>query len=328
MNPAARRSTVLVLGALLLASFEARAQEGFGEFLSPRFGEREVEASYLVEPYLEVGVDDQGRELQMTRHGLDLSVPLHQDGTNEWILSGRGGLLDLDTDALLPDQAVRLPGELYDLRAGLAYRHRFENEWIAGGSLSLGSTSDEPFDSFEEMVVAASAFLRIPHGRNGFLFLLHFSNNRSFLPFVPLPGLGYQFGLGPNLRGVVGFPFNFVRWQPVDPLVLQASYVFPRRIQARIGLRPFDALEIHADYDWSSQRWLRADRPDDDRLTYREMRVHGGLEWSFENLRIDLVGGYAFERMLFEGEDFGDRGDDRIDLGGGPFLRFEIEIKF
>ena len=60
--------------------------------------------------------------------------------------------------------------------------------WGAGAS--VGSASDVPFHSIHETIFSAAARYEIPSKeRNSWVFLLNYSNNRTFLNNVPLPGV-------------------------------------------------------------------------------------------------------------------------------------------
>lgn len=45
-------------------------------------------------------------------------------------------------------------------------------------------------------------------------------------------------------------------------------------------------------------------------------------------LFVDVDAGYSFDRFYFEGEDYGDRGRNRIDVGDGPFVQVRVGARF
>ena len=58
--------------------------------------------------------------------------PLRQSATDEWGASVRIRDQEFDTRAILPDTGEPFPDELWNVRFGTSYRHRFESGWIAG----------------------------------------------------------------------------------------------------------------------------------------------------------------------------------------------------
>jgi hypothetical protein len=107
-------------------------------------------------------------------------------------------------------------------------------------------------------------------------------------------------------------------------------YLIPRTGRAEASYRFSPGSTAFASFQMDQERYFRAGRNhEDDRLTYCEERLEAGLRYD-GNARVGLevAAGYAFDRYYFEGRDFGDRGDDRIDVQDGPFLRGEAKVSF
>lgn len=320
-------ATVLIAVSM---SGPALAQSEFAGLFGQRFGEQQVRVEYESRGYFAADVADQRDEVCMTRHDFGLRVPVWQNATDEVIFHTNFEALHLDTNAWIPWTGDRLPSDLWNVRIGGTYRHRFDNDWQAGVTLNFGSRSDRLFASGAEMTLDATGMLRIPHGEtNAWVLLLNYSNHRSFWRNVPLPGFGYEFAPSPQLRGLVGAPFNMVQWMPLEKLTVEASYLIPRTIHAKVGYRIVEPVEIYAGFDWDNDRWFRSARADDeDQLFYYEKRVTGGVRWDFiENAWLDFSAGYAFDRFFFEGEDYDDRHDHRIDIDGGPLLMLQLGMR-
>jgi len=43
---------------------------------------------------------------------------------------------------------------------------------------------------------------------------------------------------------------------------------------------------------------------------------------------VNLSGGYAFDSFYFEGEDYDDRDQNRIDIENGPYGAFRVDVRF
>jgi hypothetical protein len=72
----------------------------------------------------------------------------------------------------------------------MAARWKLDNGWIVGGDLVVGSASDRPFASIDEISFQADALLRVPWRESfAWIFLLNYSNIREFAPHFPLPGV-------------------------------------------------------------------------------------------------------------------------------------------
>jgi hypothetical protein len=119
-------------------------------------------------------------------------------------------------------------------------------------------------------------------------------------------------------------------YKPVDTLTLTASYIAVRTVDVRVTYQLFRPVRIWVGFDWTNERYLRADRADpDDRLFYYEKRVRAGAIIGLARwLYVDLTVGYSFDRLYFEGEGYSDRNRNRIDVEDGPFAAVRLGTRF
>lgn len=334
MNTLLRTLTVAILVAAAPATF---AQTAFERAVSPEMTEGTLFANYELTTYFTEDVAEQRDGLHLMRHDFAFTAPVWQpeDASQELLLGGDFTIFDIDTGARLPraDSFLRspaLPGELYDVGITTTYRTKLGNDAVTGVSFRFGSASDRPFASSDEITLLLNAFYRLPAGdTSAWLFLLNWSNNREFAPYVPIPGVAYEWKPDERLSLFAGLPYTSVRWAPIEQLSLEGTYFIPRTIHAQINYLPIKPLKIYAAFDWESWRFFRADRPDDDdRLQYYEKRVAAGVRWSFDaTAYVDFSGGYAFDRFFFEGEGYDDRGDHRVNVSDGPFLMLQFGLR-
>ena len=232
---------------------------------------------------------------------------------------------------MLPADGIPLPGELWEVRVGGNYRGVVRKDWIWGVNASIGSASNEPFQAGDAFDGTLGGLLRIPHKeRNAWLFFLYFATNREFLNYVPLPGAGYWWEPSDTFRAVVGIPFASFTYYPIEKLSLNLSYFPVRNIQAKASYRISWLLTAFAGFDWRNQRYFRADRDDnDDRIFYYEKRSGGGLRVAvMKQLALTFEGGWAFDRFYFEGDEYGDRDRNRINVDGSPYVVAKIGGRF
>jgi hypothetical protein len=299
-------------------------------WLSPVLGELMLRADYRATYYFDEKVKGQATDLGLTQHRVSLSVPIWQSSRDEWALSASVRLQDFDTRAVLPDTGQRFPTELWDVRIGPTYRHRFENGWIAGANVTVGSASDEPFASEDEIVVRAVGFLRVPHGeRNAWFFTLNYTNYSEVLGGIPVPGVSYVYSPSDRFTAIIGFPFASLQASPAEKLTFELSYLPLRTVRVRANYQLFRPLRLYAGFDWDNEFHLLADRGDkDDRLFYYEKRFTGGARMDLRHLTLELSGGYAFDRFYFEGERYADRHENRLDIEAGPFVAARVGVRF
>ena len=322
---------VVLLFLLWIGAEEVRAQGELMHWMDPQLGKLRSQGSFQVSQFFKREVQKQDTDISWTQQELKFFTPLVQDEDSEWGLLGQIGVIDIDSCAILADTGSKLPDHLWDIQLGGQYRRRLNQDWIGGLRISLGSASNKPFDSVEELIVNALGTLQIPHqDRNAWLFMLHYSNNRDFLPHVPIPGVAYLWQSQRTLRAVLGVPFAMVHWEPAEQWSVDASYFVPRTIRTKLQYEIVQNLNLYAGFAWQNQRYFRAEREDeDDRLFYCDKRVLAGTVWQItERITLDVQAGFAFDSFFFEGEDYGDRGENRIEMQDGFYTGLQARIHF
>jgi hypothetical protein len=188
-----RRLAALVLWVTCptLIPVAAIAQE---QWLTPKLGELQLRSDFRETYYPTERVREQGTTLRILEERFGLSFPIWQNSSDELSFTGSVRFQDLDTQAVLPATGVSLPGNLWEIKFGPTYRHKFDNGWIAGANLTVGSASDEPFHSIDELIVRGTGFLRVPQGeRNAWFLTLNYSNNSEYFSGLPVPGIDYVY---------------------------------------------------------------------------------------------------------------------------------------
>jgi hypothetical protein len=181
------------------------------------------------------------------------------------------------------------------------------------------------------MDINATAALRVPaRERDAWVFFLNYGSNREFWPHIPIPGVGYSYHPSDQFKAVVTTGVVSVEYRPVEALTLSALYVAVRTVDVRLTYQLFRPVRLWVGFDWTNERYLLADRADpDDRLFYYEKRVRAGVIVGLaRQLFVDMDVGYSFDRFYFEGEDYGDRGQNRIDVDDGPFVQVRLGTRF
>ena len=332
LNGCARMALpAFVLLVAVGAPGRADGQAEMAQWLSPEFGKAMGRADYRFTLFPDADVKKQSTDFGYEQQNVALVAPLYQDLRNEWSLTARGRYQDFSTDAVFPSSGRAFPEELWDLRVGTAFRHKFDNDWVGVANLTIGSASDKPFDSEDELLLQAIAFLRVPHReRNAWIFsLVYSSNDQEFLSGFPIPGIAYQWVPSPTFNAVIGVPFSAFEWKPIEPLTFEAAYFPVRNVRARATWRIFRPLRAWVGFDWDNERYMLADRTDDDdRLYYYEKRLSGGARFDLKHVGVEVYGGYVFDRFYFQGDEYSDRRKDRFDVEAGPFVGIRIGVRW
>jgi hypothetical protein len=301
---------------------------GFGSFAGGDVGHLPFRVDYRVTWFPDEEVKRQPANLGFVREDFSLVCPIWQNPCDEWSASVHIRNELYHTNAVFPQTLQPFPDDLWAIRLATTYRHLFDNGWIAGGTLSVGSASDEPFHSIHEMTAGVNAFLRVPQGEhNAWLFSLSYASN-SELP-IPIPGVAFVWQPSDQFHATIGLPFQ-IMYRPVDDLTLDFSYMLLTSIHARATYRLSQRVRIYAGYDWNNESYLPVDRPsDNDRLFYYDQHLTTGVQIAVcRNATVDLAGGYAFDRYYFEGHSLSDNGHNRIDVEDTLFLSAGFRVRW
>lgn len=323
-------SRLAAVTMVLLTAHAAAAQDYILEILRAESGEARPFLQYEGAYQFDEDLENRPVDFSSHRHEFGGLLPIWFKDNDFWFINLELDYWGIDSGAVLPDSGRSLPDDIWDLRAGPGFYYGLENDWSFGGVFSIGSPSDDPFNSFDEVEIEGTGFLRIPHrDRNAWMFFANFSNNREFLDYVPIPGFAYEYHRGEELDALIGIPFA-VAYRPVERLSLEATYLPVRNVHAKIRYGLTENMGVFTGFDWTNEQYLLAGRADDDdKLYYYQKQASLGVDYNFtKNLRFEVKGGYEFDRFFFQGEDYDDRHIDRVSIEDGPFVATKVQFRF
>jgi len=304
---------------------------GLGAVLSPVVGQVPLSGGYQAVGFFDAPVRGQDTHLGYLQQDLNAITPIWQDVRNELYATARVGVESFFTHAVLPNTGQPLPAELWNVSVGTGYRHLFDNGWIGGASVSVGSASDKPFHSIDEMTVSASATLRVPRGdRDAWVFGVNLSSNSQVLPFVPIPFVAYLYNPSDRFQALVGFPFASVTYRPWDDLTFSASYALLTTFHARVSYRVAPPVSVFCALDFDNENYYLADRTDaNQRFFNYSDRLSGGVHVVLaRQALLEVSGGYVFDRVFFEGTGGTDQSFNKVSVAPGAFLGAKLQIRY
>ncbi len=325
----------ILIAAIALSSCASVAlgQDNLLRWFDPdSFDQLPMSVGYDVEHHLSRSVRGQRADLKWTAQSINVLGTVWSDDANELSMTARLDVWHFDTGARFPDTGERFPSHFWDVRVGANYRRLLDEGRMLGARVEVGSPSDSPFASYRELSVDASGFYRLPAGDDAaWLFMLNYSNMREFLRNVPLPGAAWHWRPDKNFELLAGVPRASLRWRPaeMEALELSAYYMMLRTVHGRLGYRLTEGLELYGAFDWSNRQFLRRDRPDkSDRLFFYSKQLRGGAVWRIaRQVSLEGFAGYAFDSFFFEGEKYGDRDQNRLDVSDGAFGGLKLRIR-
>lgn len=192
----------------------------------------------------------------------------------------------------------------YNIQFGGSYRHYFENEKSLGIMASIGSSSDKPFKNGRDGTVMINSTYQLD---DKWVILGNYSNNRTFLNNVPLPGFIYVQEQSRERTMMLGFPFIYIlRPFYEDNFSFKYIGILPYNHKLRILYNRLSLFKPYLGFEQGPNVFFDSDRTSStDRTFWFERKTMLGIEKSFGPfLKIDFQLGNSFNREYFTARSF------------------------
>ena len=321
-----------VASALAMAVPAAADDRDAFFFTAPNLATWRVRGSASVDREQPVEATDSQEPYSRTTEQASLAGVAWHDQDAELQLNALERVSYLHTDAIFPS-GLPLPEELQETRAGFLYKRLLGGGWVFGGSASIGSWSDSPLLHTSYPIVNAGVFVRMPSGvSNAWIFSLAYSNERSELNGVPVPGVEYSWLVYPTLQLLLGFPVESAVWKPRSDIrcdLIASGFGYLHLGGSYAPFAGFTPLHLRAAIDFGGDHFQRQDPANpEDLIFFRSLTYSVGVEVREERLgSLSLAIGYATQREIIEGHSFTDT-SNHIDLADGVVLHLGVEARF
>ena len=236
--------------------------------------------------------------------------------------------IQLDTSAIFDESGAPMLDDLYNVGIGAVYRQTVHEDWRVGGQLRIGSASDKPFNSLDEMYLQGLAFLQIPHLEYTSWIMALAVNTHLEIPVFP--AIGYSFPVSRQALAVVGLPFFGAAGKFTDEFGFRFIYWPVRNLDISLDYQITDWARPYTGFRWRGRYFARADRADDDeRIRLEDMQAFVGTVFDVtENVALDARAGYVFGRQVGEGDGFEDQRDNNFRVDDTWFISARLGLRF
>lgn len=302
---------------ILLFGHQALAQDFLSASTKPgahpyRFGFKHSEG-FL---FSENADSEQSKQTASKQQEAFAYIPFYQNEDTTYALSAKTQNLSFNSIA---DQGNFVaPQKLSDRHFGLSWSQQTEQEQVWGLALSYGSASDKPFSGSDVSTIGATLTKQQPASENAnWIYLLSYSNNRTILNGIPLPGFAYTFTSATKTSGgAIGIPF-FSYWMAPSPKLFASFFVLlPSVARMQAGYMLWGPLQANAKLEWSQQVYMRSQRTEaTERIFYDSKRAAASLKSFFSRqTHVELEFARVFDRSMFNGENVFEPTSDRLHL--------------
>jgi hypothetical protein len=214
-----------------------------------------------------------------------------------------------------------------NIQGSLGYRRMMDNGHFWFLSASYGSASDRPFKNSKDGTLGLNYIQKFSPRWYG---VINYSNNRTFLNNIPLPGFFWVREMSREKALIIGFPFIY--W--MRPLIENWSFryigLMPWNHRLRLLYTKHKFFKPYFAFEQAPLSYFRHDRENmEDRFFWFEKRLAVGLEGGLSKaLRFDLMSGIAFDRQLYEAENFNESKKFLQNLESHYFLGFNLKYSY
>lgn len=260
----------------------------------------------------------------------DGSVPFAQSEWDAYAIQIKGQRLRFERD-LVSNGGNAVPQDLGSFALGPFYRHKIESGDLFAADVLVGRSGVRLGDGQTATTVNASVFWSRPKNEDGgrWVYLLSYSNSRSTLNNVPLPGFAYVKSFRTETGGgfwAAGAPFFFAfyRGQPYSGTVLLTP--FTSFVEGGYSL--LGPYSVFARFGWSPQSYKIQNGPAD-RLIYEEFRTQLGLRGPIARWAMAAFGvAYSDGRRVVWGDSILKNVADEVRLDDELSLFFNLSCRW
>jgi hypothetical protein len=209
----------------------------------------------------------------------DLFLPISQSEIDAYAFQLRGTRLTLDKDRTPAGGGATIPKDLGSISLGPFLRRKFETGDVVTADLQIGRSGIELGSARTATTVSANIFWGRPKEEDGaqWIYLLSYSNSRSTLSGIPIPGFAYAKSFKTEAsQGLwaVGAPFFFtlVRSKPWSA----TAFLSPFTSFVDVGYSIFGPFGVFARFGWQPQAFKVNGGPSE-RVLYEEFRSTIGV---------------------------------------------------
>lgn len=279
--------------------------------------------------YKQNNTPEKSEDQSAKTYDLFLSVPIYQNEKFSTSVFAKTQELHL---ASLPINTVVSANDFYDQQIGfkMSYLEDADDTWHLNSS--YGSASDKPFENAD--VSALTLTLIRKHTINptsSWSLFFNYSNNRSFLNHVPLPGVAYAFTNENRTQGwILGFPFSLWWARPAEKISTSIFFLLPATVRMSLGYMLRPPFQANLKFQFGQEMYSLAQRREKNIRFYYEtkkiaagVKTHLGPQTFFE---IEL--GKVFSRSIYDGKSPLNLTSDRVPLEDEWQLMASAQVAF
>lgn len=241
-------------------------------------------------------------------------LPFYQNENSTYAATAKS--YNLNFNNLVSSSDFVPVNDLHSVQYGFAWAKEDDDKNTWGLAGNYGSASDKPFDGADVTSFDLTLTRKISKTpTSSWLYFLNYSNNRTILNNIPLPGFAYTFMEEDKTSGgVIGLPFVSYWLRPTDRLFMSVLYFIPAKLNLQAGYMISGPFQLNAKLEHGQQTFFRAGRAEKKEQIYYETSKAALSVKTFlgKDTFFDLEYARIFNRSLYDGTSAFDETSERL----------------
>lgn len=268
---------------------------------------------------------------RISRSKGDLLIKPYASQSTDVFITGEYSEFNLGTSQLnVGPDASEIDGSLQSAMGGLGFKWTDFDDSSFLMAVEYGSSSDRLFgESKNNVLQGILAYSLSPEIDSQWVFLINYSNNRTYLNNIPIPTFAYVYRPSEKTSITMGLPFFSINHFDF-PNLTYALFLSPGGGGYDLGVGVLGPLQIFNSFSYKIDAYFHENRTDvNTRLFVEEKSVEVGLRSPLSrSLSLMISYGFAFDRFYYEGEGLFDPTGEISRLPNDNFLKSRITIRF
>lgn len=273
--------------------------------------------------------DNYSDEIDMEKTSAKIVAPLTRSPEFKQSLSFDFHQTQIEQINAVPGNPV--PDQLTEIKFGHQFIMKKEEGRHYGMNTQIGSASDEPFHNWSVTSVELTPFYFYDQtSASSWMFLINYSNQRSFLPHIPLPGVMYIYNNQAGMTLFGGIPVFGITYSFTPKVMVSYFTLLPWMHHLKFTyFIDGPSLQLYTEYKIAPEMYKPINYVEnEDRVILEDHKAILGIKFPLtEGLSMDVHGGYSLNRKIYQAERPGAHKDWQEHIQDQAFFNAQLGIR-
>lgn len=263
--------------------------------------------------------------LSFSEQNARINLPFFKNEKTTGSFTARGTRTEMGEEIQFKESGIKVPRLFGSADFGTAWTSQTASGKKYGLSGSYGDAGTDLFSGANKANLAATFFYEDDRNENSWVYFVSYSNNRTTLNNIPLPGFAYVIKKR-EYTAAFGLPFLFWNWRP-DPFSVM-TFASPFGISGESAYRFYGPLQSFASLSWTPKAYQNLAENDDDRVIFDKKEADIGFRFlSGRTGYLSVAYVYNFDRRFLLGKSITNHSES-FSIGDSAGIQMKFKASF